>query len=85
MNGPEAVFVLRNELNFTGPIIGIDNKLYIINTLVKTLSFVCEGITGNALPSDISHFVTNGANEVIIKPLTKAKLIDAIMRYFPRY
>eukprot|EP00597_Dinobryon_sp_UTEXLB2267_P007408 CAMPEP_0170095072 /NCGR_PEP_ID=MMETSP0019_2-20121128/27684_1 /TAXON_ID=98059 /ORGANISM="Dinobryon sp., Strain UTEXLB2267" /LENGTH=585 /DNA_ID=CAMNT_0010316625 /DNA_START=846 /DNA_END=2604 /DNA_ORIENTATION=+ len=63
MNGPQAAFVLRNELNFSGPIIGI---------------------TGNALPSDISNFVVNGASEVITKPLTKAKLIDAISRYFPR-
>jgi len=47
------------------------------------IASIGEGITGNALPSDISTFETNGADEVITKPLTKAKLIDAILRYFP--
>ena len=36
------------------------------------------GITGNALPKDIEYFISNGANHVITKPLTKAKLIDAL-------
>jgi len=40
------------------------------------------GITGNALPADISKFVSNGANEVLIKPLTKAKLTDTLLRHF---
>lgn len=36
------------------------------------------GITGNALPEDIAYFKDHGANSVITKPLTNAKLLDAI-------
>ena len=36
------------------------------------------GITGNALPEDIAFFKAHGANSVITKPLTNAKLLDAI-------
>mmetsp|Transcript_9907 Transcript_9907/g.13587 ORF Transcript_9907/g.13587 Transcript_9907/m.13587 type:complete len:940 (-) Transcript_9907:315-3134(-) len=39
---------------------------------------VIIGITGNALPSDIAEFTTAGADTVIIKPLTKSKLVDCI-------
>lgn len=40
-------------------------------------------MTGNALPEDIAIFVAKGANEVITKPLTKAKLLDALARHSP--
>ncbi len=45
--------------------------------------YVClyVGVTGNALPEDIAHFVAQGADEVVLKPLTKSKLLDAITRY----
>jgi CheY-like chemotaxis protein len=36
------------------------------------------GVTGNALEEDIKLFQGNGADEVIIKPLTKDKFIDSI-------
>ena len=36
------------------------------------------GITGNALPADIAEFITSGADTVIIKPLTKSKLVECI-------
>ena len=39
------------------------------------------GITGNVLAEDIHHFVSNGANEVLPKPLTKAKLLSALNHY----
>ena len=39
------------------------------------------GVTGNALPEDIARFVAHGADEVVLKPLTKSKLLDAIARY----
>ena len=39
------------------------------------------GVTGNALSTDVASFIRNGANEVLIKPLTRAKLIDAIKSY----
>ena len=36
------------------------------------------GITGNALPEDIAFFKAHGANCVVTKPLTNAKLLEAI-------
>eukprot|EP01035_Chromulina_nebulosa_P041231 gene41231-biopygen27893 len=60
MHGPEAAQIMRKELHYTRPIIGV---------------------TGNALPHDIDHFIKSGANEVVIKPLTRAKLLDALSRY----
>ena len=39
-----------------------------------------SGITGNALPEDIDLFVSSGANQVVTKPLSRAKLIDALHR-----
>ena len=39
------------------------------------------GVTGNALPEDRARFIANGANEVVVKPLTKAKLLEAVLRY----
>jgi CheY-like chemotaxis protein len=41
------------------------------------------GITGNALPEDIDFFVSSGANQVITKPLSKAKLLDALHHFLP--
>ena len=40
---------------------------------------VVIGITGNALPEDLTFFKDHGANTVITKPLTNAKLMDAIL------
>ena len=39
---------------------------------------VVIGITGNALPEDLDTFRDHGANMVLTKPLTNAKLMDAI-------
>lgn len=36
------------------------------------------GVTGNALPEDLTYFKDHGADLVITKPLTNAKLMDAI-------
>ena len=41
------------------------------------------GITGNALPEDLTYFKDHGANDVITKPLTNAKLMDAIFAAKP--
>ena len=57
MNGPEAVQVMRNDLRFSGTVIGV---------------------TGNALPEDISFFESSGADCVVTKPLTNKKLMQAI-------
>ena len=43
------------------------------------------GVTGNALPSDLTYFQQNGADTVITKPLTNKKLIDAIALVGQRY
>ena len=36
------------------------------------------GVTGNALPADLTYFKDCGADLVITKPLTNKKLVDAI-------
>jgi CheY-like chemotaxis protein len=36
------------------------------------------GVTGNALPADLTYFKDCGADLVITKPLTNKKLMDAI-------
>ena len=41
------------------------------------------GITGNALPEDIDFFVSSGANQVVTKPLSRAKLLDALHHFLP--
>jgi CheY-like chemotaxis protein len=41
---------------------------------------VIVGITGNALPEELAFFKANGADSVITKPLTNAKLIGAIQK-----
>ena len=48
MDGPAATYIIRNELKFSGKIIGI---------------------TGNAIASDIEHFMQKGADKVLIKPV----------------
>ena len=37
------------------------------------------GVTGNALPSDLTYFKECGADLVITKPLTNKKLMDAVI------
>ena len=37
------------------------------------------GVTGNALPSDLTYFEQCGVDMVITKPLTNKKLVDAIL------
>jgi CheY-like chemotaxis protein len=39
---------------------------------------IAAGVTGNALPEDIAKFIASGANTVLTKPLTKAKLASAL-------
>ena len=38
-------------------------------------------MTGNALPADVSKFIESGANEVIIKPVTKTKLVECLVNW----
>ena len=95
MHGPETAACLRRDFNFTGRIIGsqfviilpVDNLALDINALIFTIDFLLlilrgpAGITGNALPKDIASFLAGGANEVLTKPLTKAKLVNALQSY----
>jgi len=39
------------------------------------------GVTGNALPADIKHFIAHGAAEVLVKPITKNDLLKSLGRY----
>lgn len=41
------------------------------------------GITGNALPEDMDFFVSSGADQVVTKPLSRAKLMDALNSLAP--
>eukprot|EP00597_Dinobryon_sp_UTEXLB2267_P001122 CAMPEP_0170073540 /NCGR_PEP_ID=MMETSP0019_2-20121128/10938_1 /TAXON_ID=98059 /ORGANISM="Dinobryon sp., Strain UTEXLB2267" /LENGTH=64 /DNA_ID=CAMNT_0010283133 /DNA_START=45 /DNA_END=236 /DNA_ORIENTATION=+ len=64
-------------MKFEGKIVGMFLSLILLIQL-NLPSLIFSGITGNALPHDVAHFLESGANEVIIKPLTKAKLVDAL-------
>ena len=59
------------------------NKKRLFNNGVYTDCYEMVGITGNALPADVAKFVESGVNEVIIKPLSKNKLVDCLLRYLP--
>ena len=52
-----------------------------VQIMRKDLKFAggIVGVTGNALPSDLTFFQRSGADAVITKPLTNKKLMDAIL------
>ena len=63
----------------------ISQKFYHFElNLVIFIVFLCTnhilGITGNALPEDIDFFLSSGANQVVTKPLSRTKLLDALHR-----
>ena len=75
----------------TGPKVGFDLVLidYVMTTMDgpeavqimrRDLKFTggIIGVTGNALPADLTYFKDCGADLVITKPLTNKKLMDAI-------
>lgn len=39
------------------------------------------GVTGNALDEDILDFLNRGADEVIVKPLTKEIFVDTLLAH----
>eukprot|EP01035_Chromulina_nebulosa_P069316 gene69316-biopygen17506 len=92
-DGATAVHQLRSEMS-AGRVIHFILMDYIMTTMHgpdaarimrDELHFrgAIIGITGNALPDDIEYFISCGANHVITKPLTKAKLMDALHRFLP--
>mmetsp|Transcript_17528 Transcript_17528/g.24073 ORF Transcript_17528/g.24073 Transcript_17528/m.24073 type:complete len:129 (+) Transcript_17528:523-909(+) len=42
---------------------------------------VIIGVTGNALPEDLARYIALGADTVLTKPLTKAKLADTLLHF----
>ena len=49
----------------------------------RTIIGPVVGITGNALPEDMDFFVSSGADQVVTKPLSRAKLMDALHGLVP--
>ena len=43
---------------------------------------VIIGLTGNAMPSDITHFLDHGASAVLIKPLDMTEFDATMKRLF---
>ena len=88
MHGPEAARVMREEVNYRGVILGtwysycLDwMHVFVCDNWKKCVAVI--GITGNALPADMDVFVSSGANQVVTKPLSKTKLMDALHRFAP--
>ena len=87
-DGLTALETMRNEMEAGRPIqmVLIDfvmvkmNGPEAVQKMRVELGYkgVVIGVTGNALPEDLAYFKNHGADEVITKPLTNAKLIGAI-------
>jgi CheY-like chemotaxis protein len=78
-NGEEAVAKYREQIESGGHIDAIlmDSSMPFMNgttatRLIRDLGYTGKvfGITGNAFQSDIDDFLSHGADEVLIKPLT---------------
>lgn len=88
-DGTVALSIVRNALE-TGEVIDLillDNEMSIMSgrdavKAMRGLGYlgVVLGVTGNAMDDDVKDFVACGANEVILKPLTAAKMKDAYER-----
>jgi len=80
MNGPEAVSIMRQSLHFKGVIIGPCCSIFLLfHYSLCWLGLL--GITGNALQEDITTFLHQGADHILLKPITKAKLIDTLLSF----
>ena len=40
------------------------------------------GVTGNALPEDRAHFISSGANRVVVKPVDRESLFQSMRDMF---
>jgi CheY-like chemotaxis protein len=58
---------------------GYHTALYIREHLHSEVPVI--GITGNSLPEDINNFIQCGANEVLVKPVANAELLDVFEKY----
>eukprot|EP01035_Chromulina_nebulosa_P010899 gene10899-14607_t len=67
MNGPEAAMKMREELHYTGQIIGTQQNSCERRKSSQTSMVLPSGVTGNVLPEEISRFISHGANEVLTK------------------
>ena len=88
MHGPEAAIIMRQDMQYTGTIIGRSYSFYLLEVSVHQcicgcLDFYISAVTGNALPDDMAKFIASGANEVLTKPLTKMKLMNSLSRFMP--
>lgn len=90
-DGSTAIEVLENQLALgeTFDLILID---YIMTTIhgptaveIMRNKFLFEGciiaVTGNTMPEERDTFMKSGANDVILKPLTKVKLMDLLAEH----
>ena len=93
MHGPDATRKIREELHYRGIIVGtwwalgqnfhllISSSCYFVKGCIYMFN---PGVTGNAMPEDIETFISHGVDEVIIKPLTKAKLLNVLKARYER-
>ena len=57
------------------------NHCFFVLLIYNVLIIPFQGVTGNALPDDIDLFIASGANEVLLKPLTKSRLLVSLHSY----
>jgi len=96
MHGPEAVGIIRNDLSFSGPIIGIAvsiaTSIYVFQrsyhryrSLYRDIK-ICIWLSAICCRRHwecVAHWYSGsvGTNEVLTKPVTKAKLIETLRNY----
>mmetsp|Transcript_17533 Transcript_17533/g.24082 ORF Transcript_17533/g.24082 Transcript_17533/m.24082 type:complete len:139 (+) Transcript_17533:523-939(+) len=70
MHGPDAALVMRKELHYQGVIIGLG--LPYKHSLSSHVP-ICK--------CDLARYIALGADTVLTKPLTKAKLADTLLHF----
>ena len=81
LHGPDAAAVMRQELQYSGPIIGRCSQLlhtHIYTHCNSVHVMLCTGRSDGQCFAG-GHRSLRGA-EVVVKPLTKSKLLDAVAR-----
>ncbi len=67
---------MREELNYRGAIIGRQCVPF-----KRRSRYHLARITDNALPEEIDFYLFIGANQMVAKPLSKAKLMNALQHF----